>query len=129
MGDVTPIPKRPVDLRRQAWNSTLPAARSGLAAMSPKRRGQTRRRREVREAALARAGYCCEAADLVLDVACAGPLDVDEVEARGVNPGGHLDLENTQVLCRAHHEWRHAHPEKAEALGLRRRSTYERGPA
>lgn len=74
-----------------------------------------------------RAGGRCEARDLVPEVRCWGPLDVDELEARGVHPGAHLDPDLCQLLCRGHHDWRHANPAEAEARGLRRRSTYDQG--
>jgi hypothetical protein len=109
--------------------------------MSARRRATLPLRATVRADALQRAGYRCEATDiaarafpLVDDVApsvlstaivsfsrvdCRGPLDVDERCSRGVNPGGELDADNVQVLCRAHHEWRTAHPAWAHLLGLR----------
>jgi len=45
------------------------------------------------------------------------PLDLDEIVPRG-RGGSATDPENVQVLCRAHHDWKHAHPEEAERLGL-----------
>lgn len=94
--------------------------------MSAKARAQRRDRARVRAEALERAGWRCEAADLVPEVRCAsrpgrGPLEVDERAARGVRPGSHLDPDLVQVLCPAHHDWRHAHPLEAEARGLRER--------
>lgn len=49
-------------------------------------------------------------------------MDVDERKSRGVNPGGHLDDSNTQLLCRCHHRWRTEHPREARERGLRRAS-------
>jgi protein subunit release factor B len=50
---------------------------------------------------------------------CWGPLDVDERKSRGVNPGGQYDVNNTQVACRAHHQWRTTHPKLAAERGIR----------
>lgn len=109
-----------------AWGSTLP--RGGrLPARSAKRAAEERDRAEVRRVVRQRAGGRCEARDLVPEVRCWGPLDVDELEARGVHPGAHLDPDLCQLLCRGHHDWRHANPAEAEARGLRRRSTYDQG--
>jgi|CXWK01.1.fsa_nt_gi hypothetical protein len=103
---------------------TTPMARGGrLSPMSSKRRAEAATRTAVREQALTLAGHRCTGQAAVPEVACGGPLDVDEIKGRGVNPGGHLDPSNVQVLCRAHHEWKHAHPDEARARGLRKRST------
>ncbi len=96
-----------------------PKARKGLPAMSKKRRAEIPLRQQIREAALERSGRDCEAADLVPEVECGGPLDVDEKASRGVRPGSHLDLSLVQTLCRRHHDWRHAYPEEAHRRGLR----------
>ncbi len=96
-----------------------PKARKRLAFMSAKRRAEIPLRQQVREAALERAGYDCEASELVPEITCGGPLDVDEKAARGVRPGSHLDLSLVQVLCRNHHDYRHAYPEEAHRRGLR----------
>lgn len=95
---------------------------SRLKPRSRKRIEETDKRRQVREDALRAAGWRCTATATVPEVRCWGPLDVDEVKSRGVNPGGHLDPSNVQVLCRAHHDWRGAHPAEARARGLRKAS-------
>lgn len=122
---------RPKPTRRpktqRGWNSTLGRRSGRLNQQSEKRRAEERDRAEVRRVVRARAGGRCEARDLVPEVRCWGPLDVDEVEARGVHPGAHLDPDLCQLLCRGHHDWRHANPAEAEARGLRRRSTYDQG--
>lgn len=92
--------------------------RRPLRSLSPKRRESLAERRRVRELVLARDGGCV-AAGLVPSVKCAGPLDVDEIVPRGVRPGGELDPTNCQVLCRAHHRWKHANPIAAHDVGLR----------
>jgi hypothetical protein len=107
----TPMPKPTTG--GPVWNSTL-------RPTSAKRDAERAERAQVRAEALWRAAYRCQAAELVPQVACRGPLDVDESASRGVAAGSHLDVELTQVLCRAHHDWRHAHPAEALALGLRR---------
>lgn len=113
--------KRKTPLRAR---STLPKG-SRLRQVSPKRRSQRESRLQVVAASLQRAGYRCEAAGIVAEgfpTQCWGPLDVDEIKGRGVNPGGELDVENTQVLCRGHHTWKHENPARARELGLTKRS-------
>lgn len=104
---------------RRGWNSTLRQGKP-IARVSPKRRAEDAERASVKVAALVRAGNRCEAGALVPAVACWGPLDCDEVVPRGVYPKGHLDVDNVQVLCRAHHDWKHDNPDAAVAVGLRR---------
>lgn len=131
--------KRPGPLTRtQGLKRTgPPARRAGLASTSSLTRGQpiartgalkpqsTKRRAErpirdaVREDTLAAAGHRCTAKDLVPEVECWGPLDVDEITPRGVRPGAHLERTQTQVLCRGHHTWKTANPAEAHARGLR----------
>lgn len=94
-------------------------SRKALPNESAKRRAEREARRAAVDAVLARDGYRCVARDLVPEVTCWGPLDADERASRGVAPGGHLDVDNVQVLCRGHHEWRHANPTEARARGLR----------
>lgn len=94
--------------------------RTRLSPVSDKRAGESDERFEVRSAAWHRAGGRCEAEHIVPEVQCAGPMDVDEIVPRGVRPGGHLDIDNVQLVCRAHHDWKHANPAEAQARGLRR---------
>lgn len=104
-----------------AGGSTL--RRGGpLPAESVKRKAERPVRAAVRAERLYRAGGRCCMVQLVPEVQCWGPLDVDEIKSRGVNPGGHLDVENTQLACRAHHQWRTEHPELAHERGLRKKS-------
>lgn len=88
-----------------------------LAPESPKRRAERPTRTEVRAQALARDGGCV-ARELVPEVRCWGPLDADERIPRSLYPGGHLDLDNVQILCRAHHDWKGLHFPEARELGL-----------
>jgi 5-methylcytosine-specific restriction endonuclease McrA len=86
---------------------------------SQKRIDEQMERAEVRERALRKAGFrCC--APGVAGISCGGPLDVDEIIPRGVRPGGHLEDDNVQVLCRRHHDWKTQNPAAAHAAGLRR---------
>jgi len=98
--------------------------RTRIKPMSQKRRDEAPARQQVREETMRRAGHQCEAIGRVPEVRCWGPLDVDEIEGRGVHPGAHLNPELTQVLCRAHHNWKHANPAEARARGLTRKSSY-----
>lgn len=44
-------------------------------------------------------------------------VDADErlLRSQGGSP---TDRDNLQLLCREHHDWKHAHPAEAEALGV-----------
>ncbi len=114
------LPRR-TPLRRTApLRQSTPLARGGrLPQQSQKRKREAADRAEVRRVVYDRDRRCV-AELLVPDVRCSGPLDVDEIVPRSARPGGHLDPDNCQLLCRAHHDWKHAHPEEAAALGLRR---------
>ena len=96
-----------------------PKRKTRLNVMSNKRRAELGIRRRVREEVLERDAYKCVAKHLVEDVECWGPLDVDELLPRG-RGGDWLDPDNCQVLCRAHHDWKHLHPSEAVSLGLTR---------
>lgn len=65
-----------------------------------------------------RAGGRCQLADVVPEITCWGPLDADEIAGRGRRPGGHLDVDNVQIACRAHHEWKTREPLEAARRGL-----------
>lgn len=71
----------------------------------------------VRAEAIRRDGGCV-ATTLVPEVTCGGILEVDEIQGRGVRPGGHLVAGNTQVLCSRHHQWKTEHPLGAQMRGL-----------
>ncbi len=97
-----------------------PLKRSGrLNPMSNKRKAELGVRKRVREEVQERDAYKCVAKHLVPEVECWGPLDVDEICPRG-RGGDWLDPDNCQVLCRAHHDWKHLHPADATSLGLTR---------
>lgn len=108
---VTPRFKEPKAAKKKAWWSTV-------AHKSAKRISQKELRDRICELALRRAGYRCEAVELVPHITCDGRLDVHEVIPRSAWPGGHLVLSNTKALCRAHHTWVGEHQEAAHDLGL-----------
>lgn len=92
-----------------------------LKPRSAKRRAEANQRAAIVIEALRRAGHQCQARHLVPEVRCGGPLDPDEIMGRGVLPGAHLIQDNVQILCRAHHDWKHDHPTRARDLGLTKR--------
>lgn len=118
--DVTPQPKQPRPARQ-------PRA---LRSVSPKRENERPARDALRQAALERADWRCQAKYLVPEIDCAfygdRGLEVDEVIPRNGWISGHLELDNVQVLCPAHHDWKTANPRAAHKRGLRKWS-HERG--
>jgi hypothetical protein len=99
-----------------------PIRRKRLAPRSAKRIAEAPARRAVVEAVVERDGHWCQAATLVPEVKCwPSPfaVDADEYALRSARPGGHLDPANVQMLCRAHHDWKHLHPIEAARVGLR----------
>ena len=88
-----------------------------ISFMSEKTKSQLEQRKEVVRIVLERDMRLCKAKFLVGLITCSGPLDVDEVIPRG-RGGDHLNPDNCQVLCRAHHRWKHDNPKESERLGL-----------
>lgn len=84
---------------------------------SNKTKNNASKRTEVRRIVHQRDMGLCQAKFLVASITCSGPLDIDEVIPRG-RGGNYLDPDNCQVLCRAHHRWKHDNPAEAERLGL-----------
>jgi hypothetical protein len=84
---------------------------------SNKTKNNIPKRAEVRRIVFQRDMGLCQAKFLVGSITCSGPLDIDEVIPRG-RGGNYLDPDNCQVLCRAHHRWKHDNPAEAERLGL-----------
>lgn len=83
-------------------------------------------RQAMRQEVIAAAGGRCTMADLVPEVECStGPLHVDERQGRGVRPGSQFDVRFGQPFCGAHHLWKHLNVERAIALGVTERSTFE----
>lgn len=95
------------------------AKRSRLNPQSKKTKRQSKDRELVRIEVLLRDHMQCVARYMLPSIECSGPLDVDEIIPRG-RGGSHLDASNCQVLCRAHHRWKHDNPAEAERLGLTR---------
>lgn len=83
--------------------------------------GERAARAEAVHAAGDRDGWRCAARTLVAEVVCDGGLDGHEplTRARGGDP---LNPDHIELICRAHHEWAHAHPYEAGQLGLLRHS-------
>lgn len=94
--------------------------------VSAKTRGRIAERKKVREQAIALAQGKCQMAAKIPEIACYGPLEVDEIQGRGVRPGSQYDVSLTQVLCREHHRWKTTHPALATERGLTIRSSFER---
>jgi len=88
-----------------------------LNLASNKTKNNYPKRAEVRRIVMQRDMGLCRAKFLIGSIMCSGPLDIDEVIPRG-RGGNYLDPENCQVLCRAHHRWKHDNPAEAERLGL-----------
>jgi hypothetical protein len=104
--------------------SPPPARRTPLArGTTPIPRESARRKREtgtrakVKRTALDRDGGCSVAIDIP-EIACAGPLDADEILSRG-RGGSHLDDANVRIACRAHHDWLTRESVEAAHRGLR----------
>jgi hypothetical protein len=114
------VKRAPLTRRTPLRSSTPPQRRTRLRPMSAKRRREAPARRALVEAVKERQDHRCLGAEMWPEVACAGHLEVDELAGRGVYPGGHLDPENCQGLCSAHHRAKHAFPAEAERRGLRR---------
>ena len=116
------MPRRsePLASTQNGLRRLAPLDRRGpLKPVSARRSGERVKRRRVVASALDRDGGCV-AAGLVVDVACWGPLDGHEPIARSAWRAGYLEVDNVVTLCRAHHDWTHAHPDEATALGLRK---------
>lgn len=92
-----------------------------LRSMSHRTADRMSERQDAVARAMRRDGYRCQARDLVLDVACWGPLDGHEplTRARGGDP---YDVNQIVTVCRGHHEWIDREQDKAHALGLLRHS-------
>lgn len=104
----TPIPPPSAPLAR----------RSGLSPESAKRKGDRAAYRRMKTAVYERDGHTCQAAALVPDVACGGPLDPQHVIPRSAWAGGRLVAENVLCVCRRHHDWIGSQKQAAADLGL-----------
>jgi hypothetical protein len=114
--------KRPTLAQVQAFDrkprTPLRRGRKPIPQMSTRRISEREQRAEVIAAAFARDGYLCRARALVPEVVCAGPLDPHEVIPRSAWAAGYLVLDNVLSICRSHHAWIDAEPEKAHERGL-----------
>lgn len=90
--------------------------RTPLTGISKKKRKELTARRDLKVAAWKRDGGCV-GARLVPEVTCRPPFDLDEIKSRG-RGGSPLELDNVQILCRAHHTWKGFHPVEAHKRGL-----------
>lgn len=87
-----------------------------------------RRRRElaawavVKADTLTRDAGICQAAHLVPQVACYGPLDPHHIAKRSTTPEARVDPENVVWVCRRHHYWIDVNQLEAHGLGLHRPS-------
>lgn len=111
----TPIPKAPKPAK----------APKRLAPMSKKRRAALPQREQVRNAVTARG---CQGPLMGAPLPCAGPLDPHEPRGGSERNLTWLDVEQVICLCRRHHDWVHAHPRAAYALGLLIKSGPARQP-
>jgi len=107
--------KRSTPLQRKQAMARHPTA---LRRSSGKRRGSpvsTETREQITDR-----DRGCVGARLVTEIACWGPLDPHHILRR--SQGGTNDPDNLVTLCRAHHDWVHAHPARSVDLGLLRRA-------
>jgi 5-methylcytosine-specific restriction endonuclease McrA len=88
-----------------------------LKFKSAKTKEKDKEREKVRRIVMKRDMGLCQAKFLLGSIPCSSILDIDEIIPRG-RGGNYLDPNNCQVLCRAHHRWKHDHPAEAEKLGL-----------
>ena len=123
----------------RAWNSTLPRGKgfqprphwkgyqagNSLAGAGPRPKTVARDREygEARAVWLASHPLCVF--PLPAGVCGAEATDCHHRESRGVAPDRVVDPTNFVSLCREHHDWVTTHPEAAEGLGMRERSSYE----
>lgn len=102
-----------------------PGARAFAAQRSelPRESQKTKDRRPERDAVVAAVrtrDRTCQLATAVPQIACWGPLDVDEIIPRGQWREGQYVEANCWLLCRGHHDWKHLNFDEAVAIGARR---------
>lgn len=94
--------------------------KSGLNAMSTKRREGVEDRKSIREAVFQRDRWTCVLERVARqrdDVPeCHGPLTPHHL--RKASAGGPYTMENLTTLCRSHNVWVEDHPKLATELGL-----------
>ena len=74
-----------------------------------------------RRAVMARDRHQCRMAGMA-DLTCRGPLAAHHVIFRSRSTSRRADPDNGASLCRAHHDWVHAHPADARDLGFAARA-------
>lgn len=102
--------------------SASPLKRTRINPVSKKRQDEKPERDKVREAVLKRDDFTCQARGITDGPDCWGPLDIDEIISRARMPGGHLNIDNCQVLCRGHNLYKEDDPLWALRHGLAKNS-------
>lgn len=83
-----------------------------MRRISAKRAAQQRQRRAMLQATLHGPVRCQWPGGCVHEA-----VDPDERLPRSAG-GDPVDRDNVQLLCREHHDWKHAHPLQAAAMGV-----------
>jgi hypothetical protein len=96
--------------------------RTRLRPVSQKRRAELAKWAAVKADTLMRDAGICQAAHLVPQVACWGPLDPHHIAKRSTTPQARLDPDNIVWLCRRHHDMVDLDQLAAQRLGLHRPS-------
>ena len=99
------------------WNSTLKSGKP-LAKRSAKRVIEDREFAKVRAFVMDRDEWSCQTDKASTGVLHMGEIDPHHRISRARDSERALDPDNLIALCRRHHDWVHAHPLEAEALGL-----------
>lgn len=115
----SPLKQGDKPLKRTEFRSKrkAPKPRSKLKPVSEKRARENRERREVKKQMVAERGDRCQWPEGCPREA----VDAHEVKKRS-RGGSITDPENIVLLCREHHDFTEAEPEKAAAMGLLRHS-------
>lgn len=90
-------------------------ARRRIKPESDKRAAEREDYRDAKMAMRARSGWRCAAETLVPEVRCGGRLDPHHTKLRGIH---FTDADSLDQICRAHHDWIHAHTRQARERGL-----------
>jgi 5-methylcytosine-specific restriction endonuclease McrA len=96
--------------------------RSRLRPVSRKRRKELKQWDAVRAETRERDGDTCQAAHLVPQVPCYGPLEPHHIAKRSTSPAGIYDPENVVWICHQHHSWVSVNQLEANGVGLHRSS-------
>lgn len=106
--------------KTRAWKNR---SRKRLPARSAKQVEIGRRRRECRDAVVARDGATCWAKALPTGISCGTApgrerLELHETLKRSRFSGAATDPRYQRLLCPAHHDWTEAEPAAATEVGL-----------